>query len=49
MTRSIGMICLCVLLIVGGLMQVSNFSLVYANVVLGILAIAAGILLLLQK
>jgi len=49
MTKSIGMILLCIYLIVTGLLSLTNLMIELANIILGCLAIGSGILLLLGK
>ena len=49
MTRSIGMICLCVFLLLFGIAEVTNITVVAMNVIRGLAAIAASILLLIGK
>lgn len=49
MSRTIGVIILAVYLILSGILAVSNITIAFAGVVLGILAIAAGIFLFLGK
>lgn len=47
MSKSIGMLALCAFLIITGLLAVTNITFAFAGVVLGILALVAGICLLL--
>lgn len=46
---TLGMILLAAFLIVYGLLAVTNVTFAFAPVILGLLAIAAGVLLLLKK
>jgi hypothetical protein len=49
MSRSFGVICLAVFLILFGLLTVTNIQVYAANGIKGVLAIAAGVLLLVGK
>jgi hypothetical protein len=45
----LGMLCLCLYLIVVGVLTVTNVNFVWSQPITGLLALAAGILLLLEK
>jgi hypothetical protein len=47
--RSYGVICLCVFLICYGLIALTNFRFAAEDIIMGILAIAAGVLILMGK
>lgn len=47
--RSLGVIILCIFLIVYGLLAITNFDFAFSGVVMGLLAIAAGILIILGR
>jgi len=49
MAKSIGMILLCLYLILVGILAVTNITVAFAGVIVGCLAIAAGVFLLLGK
>lgn len=49
MTRSIGVILLCVFLIVFGLLRITNLQLAFEPLIVGALAIGAGIFLAIGK
>ena len=49
MTKSLGMICLAIFLIVYGLLALTNIQFTGAAIMMGVLAIVAGILLLLGR
>lgn len=47
--RSLGMILLCIWLILTGVLSVTNITFAAASIIMGVLAIAAGIFVLLGK
>lgn len=49
MTKSLGMIALCIWLILYGILALTNVTFAFADVIMGVLAIVAGLLLLLQR
>ena len=49
MSRKLWVILLCIWLILWGLLSISNFQFEMSHVLMGILAIAAGILLILDR
>jgi hypothetical protein len=49
MTKSFGVILLAIYLILTGILAITNVTIAFAGVVLGVLAIGAGICLLLGK
>ncbi len=48
-TKNLGMLLLSIWLILTGLMQLVDFAIPSANIIMGLLALAAGVLILLGK